>query len=98
MCCGHGADKRIVRRLGTKLPDGSSTIPMENGEVAVRYIGDSRKVETFYGSVTGAQYRASFESPVIIVDKKDAQTKNAQKPGLLEMQVSGKNVFVAIPE
>lgn len=90
-CCGKRVNRYILHKLSGSQPgNGASSIPLENGSIALQFIGEGS--ETFYGVTTGAQYKVNGNS-LIVADLKDARTKSAKRPGLLELTKNGKLLF-----
>lgn len=72
-------------------PTTPEVLPAE-GEVLITYnLGTS--MASYYGVVTGRQYRVSGNKRTIPADARDLITNNRNKPGLLELRKSGQYIF-----
>lgn len=74
-----------------KLSPTPSANPSE-GEVLVTYMLGTAMV-SYYGPITGRQYRVSGAKRTIPVDARDLTTDNKSKPGLLELRKNGQFLF-----
>lgn len=96
MCCGQSNQKvKALPKAGSNPK--SMAIPGGEGLVVLRYVGKSGGTFTFYGPVTGGQYKAGQGLPLVAVDPRDLRNKNPRTPGLLDARDGNKPVFVVEP-
>jgi glycosyltransferase involved in cell wall biosynthesis len=75
----------------------TESIQPAEGEVLITYnLGTA--MTSYYGSVTGKQYRVSGIKRTIPVDTKDLETGNRNLPGLLELRKNGQFIFTRTTE
>lgn len=93
MCCGHRSDGRqkTPKTAGAVLPP----LPGKNGLIVIEYAAHNVGRQTFYGPITGARYQFGGAERYRqgYVDVQDAYTRDASKPGLLELQEHGEFLF-----
>ena len=91
-CCG-GRDqpKAVVSTKGIPATQGV------DGMTLIKYVGGSIGTQSWYGVVSGKKYAFGLKKNLGNVDPEDLQTRQMQRPGLLEVRENGKPVFVLAP-
>jgi GT2 family glycosyltransferase len=91
-CCGsNGQPKAVVSTKGIPAVQGV------DGMTLIQYIGGSIGTQSWYGVVSGKQYKFGLKKNLGNVDPEDLQTGKMQRPGLLEIRENGKPVFKLAP-
>jgi glycosyltransferase involved in cell wall biosynthesis len=90
MCCGRSSSSSPYQPTHVVKSTG---LPGAEGFVTLEFLGANIGDTTWFGPVTGARYKAGGKTRLVNVDKRDAQTRDMHRPGLLDMLDHDKPFF-----